>query len=103
MHVWDEHQKQSECKNNSTKVNAIAKGGTQKLPQKFKIVEIYWHDHSLERSWGALSDGTISFSIQPFSGGQYIFWIFLKKRQSLKKKVLQYFKHPMHDTYLLSY
>jgi hypothetical protein len=32
-----------------------------KLPQKFKIVETYWHDHSLESYWGAFSDGTISF------------------------------------------
>jgi Pyruvate/2-oxoacid:ferredoxin oxidoreductase delta subunit len=28
--------------------------------------------------WGALSDGSISFSIQPFSGEKSIFWIFLK-------------------------
>jgi hypothetical protein len=33
---------------------------TQKLP-KVKIVETYWHDLSLESSWGALSDGNISF------------------------------------------
>jgi hypothetical protein len=36
-------------------------------PEKFKIVESYY-DHSLESSWGALSDGNIRFSIQPFSG-----------------------------------
>jgi hypothetical protein len=29
------------------------------------------HDHSLESSWGALSDGTIHFSIQPFSGKKF--------------------------------
>jgi hypothetical protein len=28
------------------------------------IVGTYWHDHSLESSWEALSDGSISFSIQ---------------------------------------
>jgi hypothetical protein len=54
------------------------KGGTQKLHKKIKIVETYWHDHSLESSRGALSDFTI-FSIQPFSGEKCIFWIFLKK------------------------
>jgi hypothetical protein len=31
-----------------------------------KIVETYWYDHSLESSWGALSDGTISILIPPF-------------------------------------
>jgi hypothetical protein len=45
------------------KITFVTKGGTQKLPQKCKIVEIYEHDHSL-----APSDGTISFSIQTFSG-----------------------------------
>jgi hypothetical protein len=45
-------------------------GGTQKLPPKFKIVEAYWHDHSLESSWGALSDGTICpFSACRFNAG----------------------------------
>jgi hypothetical protein len=34
-----------------------------------KIAETYQHDHSLESSGGALSGGTISVSIQPFSGG----------------------------------
>jgi hypothetical protein len=33
----------------------------------FKIVETYWHDHSLESSWGALYEGTISFSQKTFS------------------------------------
>jgi hypothetical protein len=33
-----------------------------------KIVEKYWHDHSSESSWEAISDGTISFSIQSFLG-----------------------------------
>jgi hypothetical protein len=32
----------------------------KKLPKTSKIVETYWHDHSLESSWEALSDGTIS-------------------------------------------
>jgi hypothetical protein len=35
-------------------VTSVTKGRTQKLPQKIKIVETYWHDHS------------------------FIFWIFLK-------------------------
>jgi hypothetical protein len=65
-------------------VTSVTKGGTQKLPQAFKIVETFWHDHSLESSWGALSDGTISFAIQLFSRGECIFWIFLKKSYSLK-------------------
>jgi hypothetical protein len=43
------------------------------LPKKFKIVKTYWHDHSLESSWGALSDGAISFLIQPFSGENAFF------------------------------
>jgi hypothetical protein len=29
---------------------ATSVGGTQKLPQNFKIIETYWHDHSLESS-----------------------------------------------------
>jgi hypothetical protein len=49
-------------------VTSVNKGGTQKLPKEFTIVQTYWHDHSLERSPGALFDGTVSFSIQPFSG-----------------------------------
>jgi hypothetical protein len=41
-------------------VTSVNKGGTQELPKKtFKIVKTYWHDHSLESSWGAPSDGTI--------------------------------------------
>jgi hypothetical protein len=43
-------------------VTSVTKGGTQKLPKKDKIVEIYWHDDSLESSWGPLSDGIIWFS-----------------------------------------
>jgi hypothetical protein len=35
-------------------VTSVTKGGTQKLPKKYNIVETYWHDHSLESSWGAL-------------------------------------------------
>jgi hypothetical protein len=58
-------------------VTSVTKGGTQKLPQKFKIVETYWHDHSLESSWGALSDDTISFSI--IFGGNMHFLNFSKK------------------------
>jgi hypothetical protein len=61
-------------------MTSVTKGGTQKLPQKFKIVETYWRDHSLESSCVARPDGTTSFSIHPFEGK--IFWIFLKKHQS---------------------
>jgi hypothetical protein len=57
-------------------VTSVSKSGTQKLAKEFRIVETYWHDHSFERFWGALSDGTISFSIQPFSGEKCIFWYF---------------------------
>jgi hypothetical protein len=43
---------------------SVTMGRSQKLPQKFKIIETYWHDHSLESAWEALSDSPISFSIQ---------------------------------------
>jgi hypothetical protein len=33
--------------------------GAPKLPKQVKVVERYYHDHSLESSWGAISDGTI--------------------------------------------
>jgi hypothetical protein len=59
---------------------SVTKGGTQKLPQKIKIVETYWPDHSLESSSGALSDGTISFSIHSFSGEKFISWFFSLKK-----------------------
>jgi hypothetical protein len=39
----------------------------------------------LESSWGAPSDGTICFSIQPFSWEKCIFLIFLKKSPVLKE------------------
>jgi hypothetical protein len=61
-------------------VTSVTKGGTQKLPKKVKIVETYWHDHSLESSWGALFDGTIIFLFQPFLG-KCLFWNSLKKRE----------------------
>jgi hypothetical protein len=67
-------------------MTSVANGGdgTQNLcPKNVKIVETYWHDHSFERSWGVLSNGTISFLIQPMSG-EYIFGIFLKKTSGLK-------------------
>jgi hypothetical protein len=57
---------------------SITKGGKQKLQKNIKIVKTYWHDHSLESSWGALSDGTISFFDSTILG-KCIFWIFLKK------------------------
>jgi hypothetical protein len=31
-------------------VTSVTNGGTQKLPNKFNIVETYLHDHSLESS-----------------------------------------------------
>jgi hypothetical protein len=46
------------------------RAGRRNCSKTFNIVEIYWHDHSLESSWGALSVGTISFLTQPFSGEQ---------------------------------
>jgi hypothetical protein len=57
-------------------VTSVTKDGTQKLPKQFRIVVTYWHDHSLESSWGELSDRTISFSIKPFSD------FFLSKKAS---------------------
>jgi hypothetical protein len=48
--------------------------GTQKsCPKKCRIVETYWHDHSLESSWGALSDGTITLR-QPFRGNVHFLY-----------------------------
>jgi hypothetical protein len=38
--------------------------GHRNCPKRCKT---YWHNHSLESSWGSLSDGTISSLIQPFS------------------------------------
>jgi hypothetical protein len=58
------------------------RAGHKKLPQKFRIMETYWHDHSLESSWEALSDGAISCSIQFVLWGELIFWILLKRPQS---------------------
>jgi hypothetical protein len=49
---------------------SVTKGGTE-IAKTFKIVETYWHDHSLDISRGAPADGTISFSIQPFSGDAF--------------------------------
>jgi hypothetical protein len=48
-------------------VTSVTKGGTQKLPKKFKIVETYRQDHSLESSRGTLSDGSI-FRLNSFLG-----------------------------------
>jgi hypothetical protein len=58
-----------------------------------------WPFMTLESSWwGALSDGTISLSIHPFSGGG-IFWIFLKKLMCcyivLSVKVKQRYTMPL--------
>jgi hypothetical protein len=63
------------------------RGGHRKLSKKsiswqfsyIKIVKTYWHDHILESSWGAFSDGNIRFSIHPFSGEEMHFLNFSKK------------------------
>jgi hypothetical protein len=52
---------------------------TQKLPQKLKIVERDWHDHSLEH----ILMVPFIFWLSHFSGEKCIFWIFLIKPQSL--------------------
>jgi hypothetical protein len=43
--------------------DGVTKGVAQKLPKHFRIVGTYWHDYSLESSWGALSDGSIGSTI----------------------------------------
>jgi hypothetical protein len=60
-------------------VTSVAKGGKHKLPKNIKIVETYWHDHSLQSTWGALYGGTIIYFI---FGEKYIFWIYLKSLSS---------------------
>jgi hypothetical protein len=45
-------------------VTSCSKGGAQELLTQLQIVETCWQDHSL----GALSDGAIRFSMQPFLG-----------------------------------
>jgi hypothetical protein len=53
---------------------------TQKLPHKCKFAEINWHDMTIHwNSWEALSDGTISCLIQPYSGEKSNFWFCSKK------------------------
>jgi hypothetical protein len=64
-------------------VTSVTKDGTQKLPQNFKIVETYWHDHSIESSWGALSDD-ITLVFQLFSGKMH-FLIFFQKTSGIKE------------------
>jgi hypothetical protein len=62
------------------------RGRDTEIAQKNLRLLHYWHDHSLESSQGAVSDGTISFSIH-ILGDWCVFWIFLKKSQSLKSQV----------------
>jgi hypothetical protein len=62
-------------------VTSVTKGRTEKLPKTVQIVETYCHDHSLESTWEALSDGTISFSILPSSGNAFSDFYFLKQPQ----------------------
>jgi hypothetical protein len=45
---------------------SFTKVGHRNWPKNVKIVKTYWHDHSLESSWGALSDGTVNISIKSF-------------------------------------
>jgi hypothetical protein len=40
---------------------------TEIAQKNFKIFETYWHDHSLESSWGTLSDGEKMFFSDLFS------------------------------------
>jgi hypothetical protein len=47
-----------------------------RLLKKLQNVETHWHDHSLESAWGALSDGAISFSIEPLLGGKTFYEFF---------------------------
>jgi hypothetical protein len=54
----------------------LPKNGQMNDGNKWKIIETYWHDHSLESSGGALSDSTIRFSS----------YFFLKKKQSSRIK-----------------
>jgi hypothetical protein len=68
-------------------METVTKGGKQKLPKIFKIAKTYWHDHLLESSCGALSDGTISFSIQSFLGEKCIFWIKKNKLPDFASKL----------------
>jgi hypothetical protein len=52
-------------------VTSVTKGRTPKLLKGFYNFKTYY-DHTLESSRGALSDGTISFPIEPFPGGKFI-------------------------------
>jgi hypothetical protein len=58
--------------------------GRQKLQHKLKTDETDRHDHSLERSRGALSGGTIRFPMHPFLGKK-LFSEFFFKNPVLKK------------------
>jgi hypothetical protein len=74
-------------------------GQEKEIAPKFKIVVTYWHDHSLESSWGAFSDGTISFSIQPL----HIFWASVLKELRvimLNKKLWNKIVAPSRSWYL---
>jgi hypothetical protein len=57
--------------------DAASNSATNSVPNTCKSGETYWHDHSLESSRGAHSDGTISFWIRE---NEFL----LKKPQSLK-------------------
>jgi hypothetical protein len=52
------------------------------IAQNIEIVEIYWHDHSLESSGGTLTDGPISFFLFYHFWGKMHFLNFLSKNLS---------------------
>jgi hypothetical protein len=49
-----------------------------------RFIETYWHDHSLESYWGALSDATICFFDPIISGGKIHFLNFSQKPLSFR-------------------
>jgi hypothetical protein len=63
-------------------VTSVTKCGTQKLPKIVEIVETYRHDHSLESSCGALSDGTRRYSIRFISGEEIAFSTYFSNKLS---------------------
>jgi hypothetical protein len=70
-----------------TKPRRGAASGETEIAQINWIVETYWHDHSLESSWGVLSDGTISFLFIHFLADN-----FLKKPQLMSNTLFMKLK-----------
>jgi hypothetical protein len=88
-------------------VTRVTESRTQKLTKKFKIVETYWHDHSLESSWGARFYGTISSSFQLFLGGKMHFLNFSQTSSVLKEltgevKQSEWFKPKWGETLVVT-